>query len=226
MTEDERGSATRERLLDAAERLFARTGIEGTSLRSVMREAGVNPAAVHYHFGSKEELLRAVLDRVVRPLNEMRLELLDAALATAGGRPLEVERILEAFVRPDVVTIENLRHRGVELAHFVGRVYAQPTPFVQKLMAEQFAGCAQRFLPELHRSLPHLDLDEIAWRMRCVVGVLVGLFAQAPPRGEAGPFDTSEPDKALARIVGFVAPGMRAPAPTTARRARVRSRSA
>lgn len=113
-----------------------------------MREAGVNVAAVHYHFGSKETLLRAVLDRIIRPLNEMRLRLLDEALAGSAGRPLPVETVLEAFIRPDLVVIEQLRDRGPCLAQFIGRSYGQPTPLVQELMEEQFAPCAERFLPE------------------------------------------------------------------------------
>jgi AcrR family transcriptional regulator len=67
---------TKERILDAAERLFAAHGFAGTSLRAVTKEAGVNLAAVHYHFGTKEDLLRAVLSRIVIPVNRERLEML------------------------------------------------------------------------------------------------------------------------------------------------------
>ena len=65
-------STTREDLLDAAERLFALHGVNGTSLRAVTREAGANVAAVHYHFGSKEELLREVFARRLGPVNRRR----------------------------------------------------------------------------------------------------------------------------------------------------------
>ncbi|MDY7020508.1 MAG: TetR/AcrR family transcriptional regulator, partial [Cyanobacteriota bacterium] len=55
---------TKEQILNAAERHFALFGFAGTSLRAVTREANVNLAAVHYHFGSKEELFKAVVRRV------------------------------------------------------------------------------------------------------------------------------------------------------------------
>ena len=60
---------TKERILDAAELLFAAHGFAGTSLRAVTREAGVNLAAVHYPYGTEEDLLRAVLGRIVIAVN-------------------------------------------------------------------------------------------------------------------------------------------------------------
>ena len=73
-------STTREALIDAAELIFARDGFAGASLREIMRDADANPAAVHYHFGGKDGLLEAVLDRVVEPITTRRLELLDGLL--------------------------------------------------------------------------------------------------------------------------------------------------
>src|ERR687891_1473936 len=92
-----RGS-TRERILDAAEQRFSEEGFAGTSLREITALAGVNVAAVNYHFGSKEELLRAVLSRIVEPVNRERLELLQRAEEAAAPHPSPVEAILEAFL--------------------------------------------------------------------------------------------------------------------------------
>src|SRR5258708_24271131 len=94
----ERDDDTATRIIDAAERLFIRDGIDATSLRAVTREAGVNVAAIHYYFGSRDELLRAVLDRIVTPVNERRLVLLDQGLAANRGRPLAVEELLRIFL--------------------------------------------------------------------------------------------------------------------------------
>jgi len=84
-------------ILDAAEELFAQQGFDATSIRAVTRHAGMNPAAVHYHFGSKEVLLRALLERRIAPLNEERLLLLDHVLR--DGEP-DLERLLDAYLRP------------------------------------------------------------------------------------------------------------------------------
>ena len=75
---------TKERLLDAAERLLAEHGYEGTSLRAVTQAAGTSVSAANYHFGSKEELLRATLLRRVEPMNRRRLACLDDLEHAAG----------------------------------------------------------------------------------------------------------------------------------------------
>src|ERR687891_570366 len=132
-----RGS-TRERILDAAEQRFAEEGFAGTSLREITSLAGVNVAAVHYHFGSKEELLRAVLSRIVEPVNRERVELLQEAEAAAAPNGPSVEAILEAFIAPDLRVIRDLGERGAVITRFIGRSYTEPTELVRRMVAEQF----------------------------------------------------------------------------------------
>ena len=74
---DQTSADTKTRILDAAEGLFMEHGFEATSLRSLTSSAGVNLAAVNYHFGSKEELFQAVRTRRLDPMNKVRIELLD-----------------------------------------------------------------------------------------------------------------------------------------------------
>ena len=73
--------ATRERILNAAELLFVEQGFEATSLRQITTKAAANLAAVNYHFGSKQALIREVFERRLRVLNAERLAQLDAAVA-------------------------------------------------------------------------------------------------------------------------------------------------
>ena len=91
---------TKQRLLDTAERLFGENGYASVSLRQVIAEAEVNIAAVHYHFGSKEGLLDAVLLRKIGPVTKQRMENLDRVLAEAGSKAPCVEKVLEAFLLP------------------------------------------------------------------------------------------------------------------------------
>ena len=88
---------TRERILDAAERLFMENGYEATSMRTITGAAEVNLAAVNYHFGSKEALLREVFRRRLAWLNRERLQALDRREQQAGGAQLKPSQILEAF---------------------------------------------------------------------------------------------------------------------------------
>src|ERR1700752_3315664 len=87
---------TKPRILDAAEKLFVEHGFEATSLRSLTSAAGVNLAAVNYHFGSKEELFQAVLTRRLDPMNQERIDLLARVERDAAGRTLSCEKILFA----------------------------------------------------------------------------------------------------------------------------------
>src|SRR3954471_22630083 len=88
-------SETKQRILDSAERLFAAHGVEATSLRTIIGDAKVNLAAIHYHYHSKEELLDSVLMRRIEPVNRERLEMLNAC-----GESPSLEAVLEAFIAP------------------------------------------------------------------------------------------------------------------------------
>ena len=91
--------ATRDRILAAAERLFAERGYHGVSLRHIGEEASVQIALINYHFGTKDMLYRAVFESRLTPVNERRRAALAVALAREDGRPM-IESVLDAFARP------------------------------------------------------------------------------------------------------------------------------
>src|ERR1700761_3755750 len=94
------GDATRNKILDAAERLFAEHGYTAVSMRSITAEAGVNVAAIHFHFASKEALFEAIFNRRVEPINEQRASGLHKAMAHAATKPVEIAEVINAFVNP------------------------------------------------------------------------------------------------------------------------------
>jgi len=88
--------STRERLLDEAERLFARDGVQGVTTRQIVDAAEQrNTSAVTYHFGTRQELLLAILARRGAPVDEAR----GALRAAAGERP-DVPALVACLVRP------------------------------------------------------------------------------------------------------------------------------
>ena len=91
--------STKDRILGAAEELFAQFGFAGTSLRQVTSRADVNIAAVNYHFGSKENLVNEVFRRRMDDMSRQRIDALKAAITQHPG---ELEPILAAFVEPAV----------------------------------------------------------------------------------------------------------------------------
>ena len=131
-------AATRDKLLDAATRLFAERGIDNVSIAEIVRAAGQrNASAVHYHFGSRDEVLRALLARHVPGVAERRRELIEKARATD-----DVRAATEAVVRPiSEYAQRGWRERaylqiGSELTHWLARA---DTPEIAELM-EQTAG--------------------------------------------------------------------------------------
>src|SRR5882672_4712439 len=104
-------TSPKDRILDAAEKLFAKQGFDGTSMRQLTVAAGMNLAAVNYHFGDKESLYAAMIGRRLRPLNEARLASLERAEQEAGGQPVPLARIIELLVRP-VFELSKDKSRG------------------------------------------------------------------------------------------------------------------
>src|SRR4051794_28297309 len=93
---------TRTRILNAAEELFMQHGFEGTSMRLLTATAGVNLAAVNYHFGSKDALIEALFRRRLDPMNGARIAELDRLEAESSGRPPAADAIIRAFVGPSL----------------------------------------------------------------------------------------------------------------------------
>ncbi len=201
---------TRTRILDAAERLFAEYGFAETSLRRITREAGVNLAAVNYHFGSRERLIHEVFARLVEPVNRERLACLDERRAAAGEAPLPLEQILECLAGPA------LRRGGDRLRmRLAARVLSEPGVYSPEDFHRLFAEIAERFLAELARTLPGLSPAEIAWRFHFFVGALLqALHGLAGVGGMPGPFSglyRVPVEEVLARLVAFGARGFLAP---------------
>lgn len=209
MTEPD--SSTASALLDAAEIEFATTGVDGASLRSIMRAAGANTAAIHYHYGSREALTTAVLDRVLVPLNDRRIDLLDEI-----GEEPPLDELLTALIRPDLEAVRALADRNPAALRLLGIIYGQPNRFVKSHVEDRFRPVAERYMPPLMAVLTHLDPAEIAWRIRwCVFGVLGGLLsADADDYAADSAIDLADLDRSSARVVAFCAAGLAADAPS------------
>jgi AcrR family transcriptional regulator len=199
------------RLVSAAERLFAEEGEAATSLRAVARAALASPAAVHYHFGGRDELLRAVLARHLGPLNGQRQALLDAA-REQHGEPVPVDAVLRAAFRPDLALLAKLRKHRVEVARFLGRAQTLSGPAVVRYVADEFDTFARLFVPALRRCLPDVGEAELRLRLNLAAATVAAQFATAPGRRSTGPFGRDSVDEQLDLLVAFCGAGMAAPA--------------
>jgi AcrR family transcriptional regulator len=212
-----RGAETRERLLDAAERIFAERGFEGASMRAVTQAAGASVSAANYHFGSKEALLRETLLRRVGPLNERRLARLDALEAEAGGRPLELETILEAFLRPIFEEHAASVDATARFRQVAARIYSDPPDVVAAMKRELFGPILARFVGALTAALPEKSREEIELGFQLTVGVMVHVISGHLVMAPASEDDGCEcwtsrlsDESVLQQMITYVAAGLRA----------------
>ncbi|TDC69957.1 TetR/AcrR family transcriptional regulator [Streptomyces hainanensis] len=163
-------STTKSRILDAAEELFGAQGYAATSLRAVTEAAGVNVAAVNYHFGSKEGLLRAVVARAMGSVNAERGRRLDE-LTAAGGVPGAAD-LVRIFVETGASLVRRHGPRGPRVARLIGRVVCEPDPQIRRLFADEVSPVEGRYLQALTAALPELPPEDVAFRYRAMIGLL------------------------------------------------------
>ncbi len=204
-------SETKERLLDAAAQLFAERGYAGTSMRAVTQAAGVSVSAANYHFGTKEALLLATLGRTILPVNQARMEALDALEARAGAAGPTLEQVLEAFLAPAVRGRDQApgRDRFREVA---ARLYSDPPEVVTAFKEENFGPLSARFTAAFQRAVPDRNPREIAVAFQLIVGMMVHVISGQLELGNIGfaagsalPSD----EELLDQMVRFGAAGMR-----------------
>lgn len=207
-------ASTRNRILAAAERLFATRGVENSTLKMVTQEAGVNLAAVNYHFGSKEELGFAVFDDLANRISQRRLALLAQRQRSIGDKPLSVEEIVFFFMEPYV--LHEGGRDGALLINMILHQRVTPTETVDRIIEKYFDKVAAAFVDAFAEAIPHLDKKSLFWRYYFMVSSI--LFG-ASERGQGnrlakisgGRADLSDSRELVHQLTMFVAGGMVAP---------------
>nr|WP_010130555.1 TetR/AcrR family transcriptional regulator [Microbulbifer agarilyticus] len=163
---------TVQRILDAAEVLFAERGFTETSLRTITSTAGVNLAAVNYHFGSKKELIQAVFERFLTPFTtSLDAEL--ARLATEEEGSLQLDDLLQSLYR---VALAGLASQGRDPRRFMrllGLAYTQSQGHLRRFIVSRYGDSYRRFAGSLATALPHVDPVTFYWRLYFMLGATV-----------------------------------------------------
>ena len=205
-------SAPQDRILDAAEDALAEFGFAGASLRDIVSEAKVNLTTVYYYFGSKRGLMEAVVKRRFGPLREEHLALLRAFEAAARGRPLPVEKILEAMLLPSLRLAASAPAKHQAVTRLIGRIVTEPDPDIQEVLRAQRIEVLTAFQNALQRSLPKAPLADVLWRIEFVWGALG--FVLCNPRKlrleTHGACDPAKTNEVLGEMIHFFSPGFRA----------------
>ena len=213
-------SATREALLNAAEELLGERGVEGTSIRDIIKAAGTNLGAVNYHFGSKDRLVMEVFMRRMRPVDQERIARLDAVEKLARKGPLALADVMDAFIRP-LIEAQQEDSRHAIILKLIGRGFQEVDPEVRAMVHQELAILTKRFDAAFLRAVPELPPEELHWRIMFFVGAMhFGIdlwttFDQRPaPNPEIQPKKLNS-EEFIQRLVIFVTAGMAAPVPKT-----------
>ncbi len=210
---------TRERILDAAERLFMAHGYEGTSMRQITGEAAVNLAAANYHFGSKESLMQEVFRRRLDWLNDERLRVLDAMEGAAAGKPLKPSQIVDGFFGTLLRLADDDQRGGIVFLRLLGRTHTEPSEFIRAFLADEYAGVMERYQQALFRALPDVPRAEIAWRFHFMLVATSYAIAGTDALRLVADWKIEEADmvdrndRLVPRLMSFLLGGLRAPLP-------------
>ena len=200
----------RERIIEAAETLFAAEGYDAVSFRDLTGAAGVSLSAIHYHFGSKEAVLSEIFARRASLLTRRRLDLLEAARRYQGAK-LSLESLLDAFLRPAFEVTHGDRNELFNRLR--ARVAVESSSVAREITSRAFDENDLVFIAELQVALPELTLEDIHWRFHFLVGAMIYTMSdsgqlQGLSEGRCSPERT---DLALAQLVASFSALFRAP---------------
>lgn len=164
---------TRERVLRIAMREFARHGFDAPSIRDLTVAAGVNQAAINYHFGSKDGLIETIFEELAVPLIEERLTGLDEQERQADGRPLDLETIIRIMVEPVVRRAKEGMDGQRDLAKLLLIASTLGSKPIEHQIETMHDELALRFVAAISKAVPHLSRVEVMRRYKFSLGSLL-----------------------------------------------------
>lgn len=200
---------TARRILRSAEKIFANGGYRAMTLREVTREAKVNLAAVNYHFGSKSNLMRAIIRDRFEPINAERLESLNAAKRQYTPGPIPLSVIFDCLFRPMFSVSGSALAKETSLVRITGRALAEPADLLRDLHREFFEELSRQFMAEIARTRPDLDETALQYRFFLSISTMIGTLIdqvclESISSGKLSAVDT---DRILRELTTYVVAG-------------------
>lgn len=203
---------TQQRILDAAQSLFAESGFNDTSLRQITTKAEVNLASVNYHFGSKKELIQAVLQRYLQVLMPRLDHEFDRLLASQ--KPNDLTQILSVFVKP-LLDLNQLQRRGTRtFLQLLGRGYTDVQGHLRWFINQHYGRTLDKFVLLVQQSCPHLPQSEVFWRLHFSLGSIVFTMASSDALSEIAQADFNEAvdiEGVIRRLIPYLGAAIAAP---------------
>lgn len=206
---------TRQQLLRTAIREFAIHGFDAPSIRDLTMAAGVNQAAVNYHFGSKDGLIKAIFDELAAPLIDERFQKLDDLERNSEGQPLSVEAIVRVLIEPVVRRAKTGKDGQRELSKLLLIASSLGAKPIEHQIETMHDGLALRFVDLIAKASPQLSRVEVMWRYKFTLGALLYTLSDHMQnhrlrRLSGGECDTDNPDEIIENLVPFVVAGFAA----------------
>ena len=177
MSAPEASLTTRDRILDAAEALFAQEGYAGVSVRQIMSQAGADVSLAYYHFKSKRDLFDQVMLRRAEHLNDIRLEALEAVEKRHPDDAPTVEEIIGAFTNPLLDLLASDHEEWKHYFRLVAQINNSPE-WGGELMTRYFDPLVRRFIEALRKALPDCSDEDLYWSYHFLSGALTLTFAE------------------------------------------------
>lgn len=168
---------TKQRILDAAEALFARDGFSSVTVRQIMKQAGADVALAYYHFESKRDLFDAVLMRRAELMNAVRHAALDEVEQRHPDDAPTLEEIIGAFTNPLLDLLANDHEQWQHYFALIAQVNNSPE-WGGALMTKYFDPLVRRFLDAIRHALPDSSEADLFWSYHFLSGALTLTFAE------------------------------------------------
>lgn len=204
-----KANKTRNDIIQATEKLFAAKGFQAMTLRDVTRDARVNLAAVNYHFGSKQNLMLAVIRNRFEPINEERIRRLEALSDDFHPNPIPLEAIFDALFQPLFEAAAKDDASDVILIQMIGRAITEPADFLCAMHKEFFAELTRRFMIEIKRSCSTLSDEQLEYRFFFAISTMIGTIVEKNrlERISGGKLDSPNLDRTVRELTAFVVSG-------------------
>lgn len=178
MTGPDTSLTTRDRILNAAERLFAQRGYYGVTIREITREAGVDVALASYYFGPKADMFRAVLARRAEELHGALLRSLDDTAAQAGDRPPGIEALIRAFAQPSIDRLVRGGDGWRNYIHMMAGIYSSQQSEFLAAMNAMYMPAMTRFMELARQSIPTASERGITLSFYMLLTAVIGIYTE------------------------------------------------
>ena len=215
---DRTKGGTKAKIIAVARRLFSEHGLDAVPLRDIATEAKVNGAAINYHFGTKEQLIREIYRQLFEGLNKSRIAALDEYKASLKGKKADPEQIVRAWIASTVAFATSQEFGGIYWVQLLFHAYGVSREFIDRSIGEQIDHITTCFVDALHASMANASREDLFWRFDFAIGACLHILIDRKrghrlKRISGGLCDTEDNERMIEQLVASITASLTAPKP-------------